>query len=87
MSDSSEIDAVIAKCVDEIWAKYDNDNSGALDKDETKKFVQDTLADMADGAGFNDEDFDKCFQEFDKDGSGTIEKEEMVTFIKKVAGL
>ena len=28
----SEIDLVIAKCVDEIWSKYDKDNSGYLDK-------------------------------------------------------
>ena len=84
---ASEIDGVIAKCVDEIWAKYDNDDSGALDKDETKRFVQDTLQDMADGAGFSDPDFDQCFTEFDKDGSGTIEKNEMVAFIKTVAGL
>ena len=33
---TSEIDSVIAKCVDEIWAKYDVDNSNSLDKDETK---------------------------------------------------
>ena len=78
---------MIARCVDDIWTKYDNDNSGALDKDETKAFVQDTLADMADGAGFSDEDFEQCFREFDKDGSGTIEKAEMVQFIKSVAGL
>ena len=83
----SEIDQVIGKCVEEIWAKYDNDNSGALDKDETKKFVQDTLADMSEGGGFSDADFEQCFKEFDKDGSGTIEKAEMVAFIKQVAGL
>ena len=87
MSDSNEIDQVIQKCVDEIWTKYDDDNSGALDKEETKKFVQDTLSDMSDGAGFNDGDFDQCFAEFDKDGSGTIEKSEMVQFIKQVSGL
>ena len=87
MADSNEIDQVIQKCVDEIWTKYDQDNSGALDKEETKKFVQDTLSDMADGAGFNDDDFDQCFREFDQDGSGTIEKGEMVRFIKQVAGL
>jgi len=83
----SEIDSVIAKCVDEIWSKYDNDNSGFLDKEETRRFVMDTLSDMADGAGFSDGDFDQCFAEFDKDGSGTIEKREMVDFIKQVAGL
>ena len=86
-SSNAEIDAVIAKCVDEIWNKYDDDGNGFLDKEETKHFVQDTLADMADGAGFNDEDFDQCFREFDKDMSGTIEKGEMVQFIKQVAGL
>ena len=84
---ASEIDNVIGKCVDEIWSKYDDDNNGYLDKQETKRFVQDTLADMADGAGFNDDDFDQCFREFDKDGSDTIERGEMVQFIKQVAGL
>ena len=85
--DNTEIDNVIAKCVDEIWSKYDDDNNGYLDKEETKAFVKDTLSDMSDGAGFNDDDFDQCFKEFDKDGSGTIEKTEMVQFIKSVAGL
>ena len=84
---SQNIDAVIAKCVDDIWAEYDNDNSGALDKEETKKFVKKTLADMSGGEEFSDEDFEACFKEFDKDGSGTIEKDEMAIFIKKVAGL
>ena len=40
---NEEIDRVIQKCVDEIWSKYDDDNNGFLDKDETKKFVKDTL--------------------------------------------
>ena len=74
--------------IDQIWDTYDVDKSGALDKEETKKFVQDTLQDMsADGAGFNDADFEQCFNEFDKDKSGTIEKHEMLLFIKQVAGL
>ena len=84
---NTEIDQVIKKCVDEIWAKYDSDGNGYLDKQETKQFVKDTLQDMSDGDGFNDGDFEECFSEFDKDGSGTIEKEEMVEFIKKVANL
>ena len=85
----ADIDAVINKCVEDIWAEYDKDNSGALDKEETKKFVDNTLSEMQDNDdnGVNDTDFDVCFKEFDKDGSGTIEKEEMAAFIKKVAGL
>merc|ERR1712080_536896 len=86
----SDIDTVHGKVVEDIWGTYDKDNSGALDKEETKQFVKDTLKEMADGDDndeFNEEDFNKCFEEFDKDGSGTIEKDEMALFIKKVAGL
>ena len=88
---NQNIDAVIAKCVEDIWAEYDKDNSGTLDKEETKLFVKKTLVDMTSGEGggddFSDEDFEACFKEFDKDGNGTIEKDEMAVFIKKVAGL
>ena len=83
----ADIDQVIKKCVDDIWAEYDKDNSGALDKAETKQFVQNTLHEMSDNGEFSETDFEACFKEFDKDGSGTIEKEEMALFIKKVAGL
>ena len=87
MSGSTSIDSVINKCVDDIWAEYDKDGNGHLDKEETKSFVKKTLAEMAGGEEFSDDDFEACFKEFDKDGSGTIEKEEMAQFIKKVAGL
>ena len=76
-----EIDDIIAKLIDEIWDKYDIDNSGALDREETKRFVMETLSDLSDDgcvANFSDSEFDQCFAEFDKDGSGTIERSEMV---------
>merc|ERR1712205_219656 len=38
-ADMSDIDTVIAKVVEDIWGTYDKDNSGALDKEETKQFV------------------------------------------------
>ena len=80
------IEQVIATCVEDIWKQYDKDNSGALDKEETKNFVKATLSESG-GGEFSDEDFEECFKAFDKDGSGTIEKDEMAIFIKKVAGL
>ena len=43
---AAEIDAVIKKCVEDIWAEYDRDQSGTLDKEETKKFVKATLQGM-----------------------------------------
>ena len=59
---SGNIDAVINKCVDDIWAEYDKDNSGELDKEETKAFVKKTLCDMDDGndgGEFSEEDFEE----------------------------
>ena len=85
---TSDIDVVIAKCVQEIWQEYDDDNSGSLDKEETRQFVKNTLGDMdAGGKGMSDEEFEQCFIEFDEDGSGTIEKHEMIAFIRNITGL
>ena len=72
--------------IDQIWETYDVDKSGALDKEETKKFVQDTLGNLGSGDEFSQEAFDEVFATFDKDNSGTVEKEEMVTFIKQLLG-
>ena len=84
----SDIDSVIQKCVDDIWATYDKDGNGALDKEETKNFVKATLTEMSDdNTEFSEADFDACFAEFDKDGNGTIDKAEMAIFIRKVAGI
>ena len=30
---------VLQKCIDQIWFKYDDDNSGYLDREEARKFV------------------------------------------------
>ena len=87
MTDNADMQSIIEKCVDDIWKEYDKDNSGALDKEETKLFVKNTLGEINDNGDFSEEDFDACFKEFDKDGSGTIEKDEMALFIKRVAGL
>ena len=34
-----DVDSVIKKCVEDIWGEYDADNSGELDKEETKRFI------------------------------------------------
>ena len=67
-----------------MWEKYDVDNSGDFDKEETKMFVRDTLGNLGSGVEMTDEAFDDLFKTFDKDGSGTIEKAEMVAFIKQI---
>ena len=69
-----------------MWDTYDADNSGSLDKEETKKFIKDTLVKIKPGHDFSDEIFDKMFKSFDTDGSGTVEKSEMAQFVKKIIG-
>ena len=84
----ADVNSVINKCVDDIWAQYDKDNSGALDKEESRAFITATLTQMEQGdASFTEDDFNACFAEFDTDGNGTISRAEMAAFIKKVAGL
>ena len=65
-----------------MWGTYDTDNSGSLDKEETKKFIKDTLGNLSGNHDFSDEVFDQMFKTFDNDGSGTVEKSEMVLFLK-----
>jgi hypothetical protein len=38
--------------IDSIWDKYDADNSGSLDQDEAREFVQDILGGLG-GTGEN----------------------------------
>jgi len=82
----SDIDSTIEKCIEKIWNTYDKDNSGFLDKAETKAFVKDTLTVMGENGEFYEADFEPCFKELDLDGSGAISKYEMKIFIKKVTG-
>ena len=83
---SAPEEQAIAGVIEQIWSTYDVDGNGTLDKEETKKFVQDTLGNLGSGDEFSDEAFDEVFSTFDKDNSGTVEKPEMVTFIKQLLG-
>ena len=83
---STPEDQAIQGVIDQIWETYDVDKNGSLDKEETKKFVQDTLGNLGSGDEFSQEAFDEVFATFDKDKSGTVEKPEMVDFIKQLLG-
>ena len=84
------VDAVIRNCVEDIWGEYDIDGSGALDKEECRNFVIQTMREFAGDEAvknFSHPDFEFTFKLFDVDRNGTIEKSEMVRFIRKTAGL
>mmetsp|Transcript_3541 Transcript_3541/g.6846 ORF Transcript_3541/g.6846 Transcript_3541/m.6846 type:complete len:166 (+) Transcript_3541:98-595(+) len=72
--------------IDQIWDTYDHDKSGHLCKEETKRFVQQTLGNLGSGDEFSQEAFDEVFATFDKDNSGFVEKSEMVSFIVQLMG-
>jgi len=36
----------VDKMIGELWAKYDVDRNGVLDKNETRKFIDETIAIM-----------------------------------------
>ena len=76
------------KCVDQLWVQYDTDGNGYLDRNETMRFVRDSMKEMGVSMEkLTDEDFEATFSEFDKDNSGTVEKNEMVAYMKKLVGL
>ena len=72
--------------IDQIWDTYDVDKSGALDKEETKKYAVECLGLLGSGDDFSEEAFEEVWKKFDQDGSGAVEKSEMATFINKLFG-
>lgn len=81
-------DQAIMEMIDTIWDQYDEDGSGDLDKDETRRFVEETLNNLGgEDQVLTDEEFERRFELFDKDGSGSIEKDEFVEFIRGFLGL
>ena len=74
--------------IDRIWDEYDTDKSGDLDKEETRKFVEQMLGVMVSGSDgkVSDAEFENIWQQFDDDGSGLIEKDEMKEFLKFFLG-
>ena len=87
---------ILKAVVVDIWDRFDEDNSGTLEEDETKEFIKNCIKELAGedeeaaaliAAQFSDEDYDECFRRVDVDGSGSITQEEMLEFIKIMANL
>ena len=81
----TDLDQIIEQCVKDVWGKFDTDNSGVLDINESRNFVNLLLGKAA--LAFSDEDFEVIFKEFDGDGNGVIDKSEMAEFLKRALGL
>ena len=77
-------EASIAKILDEIWAKYDTDKNGTLNKSEAKVFVKEYLLKLGEADRLPPGQFNAIFKDMDEDGNGKITPAEMKEFIEKI---
>ena len=93
-----EIDDILLLCIEQLWDTYDVDDSGYLDREQTRKFFLDTICEEDPGPYEDDEfeedegrmsmyEFNRVFKAIDTDGNGTLSKDEMIEFIKKLTGI
>ena len=82
-----DMDQTIENAVEEIWQRFDVDNSGFLDREESEKMFRQILTEFGESIDFTDADFRVAFKEFDKNRNGRIARDEMKLFIIKMADL
>ena len=80
---NKEMEDILEKIIEELWANYDKDNSGQLSKAEAQLLFKDSL-DRIGEKEITEEQMNKAFDTFDQDGSGNISKAEMKSFFKKI---
>lgn len=71
------------KLVDQVYKKYDTDNSGSLSENEAEIFLNEVLQKMGQSE-LSHMKFKGIFKYFDKDGNGTISKDEIENLVSKV---
>ena len=71
--------ATAVKRCEEIFALYDEDGSGAFDKDEFKVLWK--VLHFASGRKITDEEIDRIFQRFDTDRDGLLNMNEFIQVI------
>ena len=81
----TDLDCIIGQCVEDLWGKFDKDNSGELDYIETKQLVIFILGGSA--QTFSDNELQMIFKEFDTNGDQHISRSEMLHFLKKILNL
>merc|ERR1712194_322670 len=72
--------------IDEVWHRFDVDDSGELDQEELRGMIDEVYryqgyANKEDWLSAGD--FDMVWSAFDNDGSGLVDKEEFRSYVKK----
>ena len=60
----SAVEKAVTEVVDMMWKEYDKDGNGYLDKEETRRFIVDTLKSLGHVDAFQESEFEEAFQEF-----------------------
>jgi Ca2+-binding EF-hand superfamily protein len=81
LTDSNSNNDETYQTIDQIWGRYDKDNSGELDKLETLNFLNEFLS-LKNKPSVTIEEFNKFFKKFDVNGDNMIEKSEMARFVR-----
>ncbi|CAK0856354.1 unnamed protein product [Prorocentrum cordatum] len=66
----------------EFWRRYDRDDSGDIDHDELKLFLQDVIEATKGHRNVAPEVFDLCLSSMDTDGNGSISFEEFDNYLR-----
>ena len=77
-------DAAERARVEEIFAKFDTNQSGVLEKEQGIAFLRVELEHMT-GAEPTEDELERNFAIIDEDASGTLDKEEVLKFLKGFA--
>lgn len=89
-------DFILDQLIDDIWATYDVNHDGTLEKEEVREFLAGAMKHMtifqsaksneylSSEGPLDDKVFDKFFQQYDANNDGVISRSEMLTFIKCV---
>ena len=74
----------IDKVVNELWSKYDKDDSNALEKEEAFTYIKDVMAELNPSAVMSEDMLDQAFGSLDLDSNGSLSKAEFKTFVVKL---
>ena len=82
MFNKSEIENMMAKCVDEIWVKHDTDGNSVKNNEEIKRIVRKLVSDMSEGGDLNEVEFEQSYRKIKMNSNGTIDKVDMIQWLK-----
>ena len=82
MFNKSEIENMMAKCVDEIWEKHDTDGNGVKSSEEIKHILHKLISDTSECGEINEAEFEQSYRKIKRNSHGAIDKIDMVQWLK-----